>query len=320
MRYAAIDSLRERYPVSVLCDVLAVSTSGYYEWRSRPVSARQLANERLVSEIRILHAESFGTYGSPRIHASFQRQGRSMGKERIRRLMQENQIVGRHRKKRCRTTDSNHALPTAPNLLQQNFACETPNTVWLADISYLSVSSIGRRNTSPLEVAMMIQKRRSDLSGRAKLYSPGRPTVGQRVNRQKFWSAIAAGLASEAAAVTAGISPPVGVRWFRHAGGLPPSHLTPSAPPLSGRYLSFSEREQIALLRAKGSGVRRSHMSWPEHHRRSRENYGAMPPRAVAAWSIELLLRNGMRNAPLGAQSQPSWRLTLRYEDMCRIG
>jgi hypothetical protein len=76
------------------------------------------------------------------------------------------------------------------------------------------------------------------------------------VNRQKFWSAIAAGLASEAAAVTAGISPPIGVRWFRHAGGLPPSHLTSSALPLSGRYLSFSEREQIALLRAKGSGVR----------------------------------------------------------------
>jgi len=51
--------------------------------------------------------------------------------------MRENQIVGRHRKKRCRTTDSNHALPIAPNLLQQSFACEAPNTVWIADTSYL---------------------------------------------------------------------------------------------------------------------------------------------------------------------------------------
>lgn len=137
MRYAAIDSFRERYPVSVLCEVLEVSTSGYHEWRNRPASARQLANERLVSEIRVLHAESFGSYGSPRIHAAFKRQGRSIGRERIRRLMRENQIIGRHRKKRCRTTDSNHALPIAPNRLQQNFACEAPDTVWLADISYL---------------------------------------------------------------------------------------------------------------------------------------------------------------------------------------
>ncbi len=137
MRYAAIHAMRERYPLSILCKVLDVSTSGYHEWRSRPASARQLANERLVSEIRVRHAESFGSYGSPRIHATFKRQGRSIGRERIRRLMQHNQIIGRHRKKRCRTTDSNHALPIAPNLLQQNFACEAPDTVWLADISYL---------------------------------------------------------------------------------------------------------------------------------------------------------------------------------------
>jgi hypothetical protein len=69
MRYAAIDSLRERYPVSVLCAALAVSSSGYHEWRSRSISARQLANERLVSEIRVLHAESFSSHGSLRIPA-----------------------------------------------------------------------------------------------------------------------------------------------------------------------------------------------------------------------------------------------------------
>ncbi len=64
MRYAAVDSLRERYPVSILCAVLEVSKSGYYEWRNRSASARTLANDRLVSEIRVLHAESFGSYGS----------------------------------------------------------------------------------------------------------------------------------------------------------------------------------------------------------------------------------------------------------------
>jgi transposase InsO family protein len=121
----------------MLCELLGVSTSGYHEWRHRPASARQIANERLVSEIRVLHAESFASYGSPRIHAAFKRQGRAIGRERVRRLMRENRIVGRHRKKRCRTTDSNHAMPVAPNLLMQNFACKAPDTVWLADISYL---------------------------------------------------------------------------------------------------------------------------------------------------------------------------------------
>lgn len=134
MRFTAIESLRECYPVSMLCELLEVSRSGYHEWRDREPSNRQLANERLVSEIRVLHAQSFG---SPRIHAALKRQGRSIGRERVRRLMRENEIIGRHRKKRCRTTDSNHALPIAPNLLEQNFACEKPNEVWLADISYL---------------------------------------------------------------------------------------------------------------------------------------------------------------------------------------
>src|SRR5690606_20249188 len=71
-----------------------------------------------------------------------------------------------------------------------------------------------------------------------------------------FWSAIAAGRSSEDAAVDAGVSPPVGTRWFREAGGMPPSHLAPSAKPPSGRYLSFAEREEIALLRVQGHGVR----------------------------------------------------------------
>lgn len=137
MKYAAIDSMRQRYPISMLCELLGVSRSGYHEWRCRAPSARQRANERLLSQIRVLHAESFGSYGSPRIHAALRRRGQNIGRERVRRLMQEHQIVGRHRRKRCRTTDSNHVLPVAGNLLNQNFVCAAPNTVWLADISYL---------------------------------------------------------------------------------------------------------------------------------------------------------------------------------------
>ena len=78
----------------------------------------------------------------------------------------------------------------------------------------------------------------------------------RREDRRRFWAAIAAGRSSEDAAVDAGVSPAVGTRWFREAGGMPPSHLAPSAKPPSGRYLSFAEREEIALSRAQGHGVR----------------------------------------------------------------
>jgi len=103
---------------------------------------------------------------------------------------------------------------------------------------------------------MTAEKRRSDLAGRGKLSSPGRPPVANREEMVRFWAAISAGQSSEDAAVAAGVSLPVGSRWFRRSGGMPPTHLAVSAPPLSGRYLSFAEREEIALLRVQGHGVR----------------------------------------------------------------
>ena len=103
---------------------------------------------------------------------------------------------------------------------------------------------------------MSAKKRSAGLAGRAKLRSPGRPPVLHRSERRPFWHAIAAGSSSEDAARLAGVSQAVGTRWFRECGGMPPSHLAPSAPAPTGRYLSFSERERIALARARGDGVR----------------------------------------------------------------
>src|SRR6266540_457614 len=88
---------------------------------------------------------------------------------------------------------------------------------------------------------------------RGKMWSPGRPSVAQREDRQRFWRAIAAGCSSEDAAAAAGVSQAVGSRWFRDGGGMPPISLAP----LSGRYLSFAEREEIAILHAQQVGVRR---------------------------------------------------------------
>ena len=99
----------------------------------------------------------------------------------------------------------------------------------------------------------MVNRRRraSDHALRPPMKSPGRPSAGRREHRERFWEGIARGLSSEDAGVTAGVSPAVGTRWFRESGGMAPSTLGP----LSGRYLSFAEREEIALLYAQRCGV-----------------------------------------------------------------
>ncbi len=102
----------------------------------------------------------------------------------------------------------------------------------------------------------MAGRRRSDRVLRSKLRSPGRPTVSRQEHQDWFWTLIARGLSSEDAAIGAGASTPVGARWFREAGGMPPSTLAPSSKPLSGRYLSFAEREELAIQHAQGAGVR----------------------------------------------------------------
>jgi len=102
---------------------------------------------------------------------------------------------------------------------------------------------------------MAIRKRGSDRSGRDKLCSPGRPKAAHREQHVLFWRLIEKGRSSEESAVQVGASAPVGSRWFREAGGMPPSQYSKSSPPLSGRYLTFAEREEIALCRAQGLGV-----------------------------------------------------------------
>src|SRR5579859_3324615 len=100
---------------------------------------------------------------------------------------------------------------------------------------------------------MSIRKKRST---RARLGSLGRPPVAGRAEQKLFWRGIAAGLNSENAALKVGLSEAVGPRLFRKAGGMPPAMFRSSAKPLSGRYLSFAEREEIALLNAQGHSMR----------------------------------------------------------------
>jgi hypothetical protein len=96
------------------------------------------------------------------------------------------------------------------------------------------------------------QRRQAIRAMRGKMRSPGRPSTARREDRVRFWEAIAGGVSSEDAAAEAGVASAVGTRWFREAGGMPPLTLAP----VSGRYLSFAEREEIAILHAQQLGVR----------------------------------------------------------------
>jgi IS30 family transposase len=127
---------------------------------------------------------------------------------------------------------------------------------------------------------------------RGQMWSPGRPSTARREDRVRFWKAIARGLPGEDAAAEAGVSSAVGTRWFRHAGGMPPITLAP----VSGRYLAFAEREEIAILRAQGAGVReiarrigRSPSTISRELRRnaSTRSYGTPYRATTAQWHAE---------------------------------
>jgi putative transposase len=137
MRFALIDAAKEDFPVQRLCQVLGVSQSGYFAWRSRPASCHQREDLVLLAHIRSAFARSHGTYGSPRMTRELQDDGLNVGRRRTARLMRENGLKARQTRRFKRTTDSHHAFPVAPNLLEQNFSAERPNQKWAADISYV---------------------------------------------------------------------------------------------------------------------------------------------------------------------------------------
>ena len=138
MRFRFIEDRRSDYPVKIMCGVLGVSPAGYYAWRARPESPRAAANRELVDDIKRVHRDTNGRYGSPRVHAELRAQGRGASRGRIERLMRRHGIRAiMARPRRVRTTDSRHDFPIAANLLERNFSAAAPNRIWLADITYV---------------------------------------------------------------------------------------------------------------------------------------------------------------------------------------
>ena len=138
MKYAWIEHYRDEYTVSRLCRVLSVSRSGYCQWRVRAPSARALANQALDAKVRVIHRDSRRSYGRPRITQQLLQHGECGSAERVRQSLQRQGLRPVYRRAYVVTTDSDHQLPVAANILQRRFDGWQPNQAWVGDISYIA--------------------------------------------------------------------------------------------------------------------------------------------------------------------------------------
>ncbi|MCK2097769.1 IS3 family transposase [Thauera aromatica] len=141
VKYAWIEKQRRSFPLPVLCDTLSVSQSGFRAWQAGGTPDRKrLTDAQALVLIRTIHQEVRQAYGARRIHAELRGRGYRIGLPRIERLMRENGIRARHKRRYKATTDSRHSLPVAENVLDRHFAPDAPNRVWTGDITYIATA------------------------------------------------------------------------------------------------------------------------------------------------------------------------------------
>ncbi len=144
MRYRFIDEHKKTWPVILMCGVLSVSRSGFYDWAARAPSQRALSNRDLDSRIRKIFSRHKQRYGAPRITTDLHDEGIECSENRVARRMRTLGLRAIQAKKFKVTTDSNHSKPVAPDLLEQDFSATAPNQKWTSDITY-GAPSLGRR-------------------------------------------------------------------------------------------------------------------------------------------------------------------------------
>ena len=138
MKFAFVAAEKASFPVAFMCRHLEVSRSGFYASQVRPESPRAKEDRRLRLSIRAAWKESRRTYGSHRLHEDLREDGEKVSRKRVLRLMKEDGVVGKQRRRRfVVTTDSKHTLPIAPNVLDRKFEVSDPNRSWVGDITYL---------------------------------------------------------------------------------------------------------------------------------------------------------------------------------------
>lgn len=138
MTFRFIEAHEGQWPVRLMCQTLQVSPAGYYAWLRRPPSFQEQRREALLVLIQGIHAEVKQRYGSPRVHAALAARGEACSVNTVAKLMRDNGIRAKSaRRFRCATTDSDHPLPVAANVLGRQFDPEGPNESWVADITYV---------------------------------------------------------------------------------------------------------------------------------------------------------------------------------------
>ena len=137
MRFQFIEDHRGEFRVIQMCQVLDVSPSGYYAWRGRPPSAREMANRELLDKIEAVFEESDQTYGSPRVYRALKAQGVAVSRNRVARLMRLRSLRAKQVRRFRATTKRNKRHRAAPNRLKRDFTTDRPNQKWLADITYI---------------------------------------------------------------------------------------------------------------------------------------------------------------------------------------
>lgn len=140
MKYAFIQRHRQVWPITVQCRVLQVSVSGCHAYLARKASSaprRHLSDDALLVHVKAVHTRTRGSYGRPRILRELRADGVPVGKQRLQQLMRKHGIRAKGKKRFRVTTDSNHDLPIAPNLLNRQFTVDTPDKVWVGDITYI---------------------------------------------------------------------------------------------------------------------------------------------------------------------------------------
>jgi len=138
VKFAFIAAREVAFPVSAMCRMLGVTKSGFYAWKTRPKPERERLDAQLAATVAAVHQRSRRTYGSPRVHRELKARGVRVGKKRVERLMRENGIQGRSKRRFKRTTDSRHGGPIAPNLLARRFDVSEPNRAWVTDVTAIA--------------------------------------------------------------------------------------------------------------------------------------------------------------------------------------
>ena len=137
MRYSFIKDHSGQFPTVAMCRVLGVSTSGYYHWMDRPISARSSRHERILEAIKKIHTGVRRAYGYRRVYGQLALDGINCSKSAVCYLMHKNGIKARKKRIFAPSTDSRHDLPISPNLLKRNFDVSGSNRYWVGDITYI---------------------------------------------------------------------------------------------------------------------------------------------------------------------------------------